>query len=335
MKKKLMAVFLILVMALMMVSCSGVNRSADSSALDGMITQSADALRNALKPEGELPAGSPMGDWAEMVWALAGESDPHYLECLEMYIVKQYEKNGNLSDVKATEYHRIALTILALGGDPTKVDSDGMQINLIADGTWNFSGGSPGFQGANGLIYALLVLDSKAYETGHIDLRKQYVEELLTYQKDSGAFCLDNSMDGDPDMTAMAIQALAPYLSDMQVNEAVERSMNWMQEQLAEAEDYTDLKEDSAETCAQVILALCALGLDPDKEADFVKNEQNVLDHLNSYRMENGMYQHVYSDDEENIMATYQSLLALEAVQKLRNEQKWIFDFTDQETKMK
>ena len=142
-------------------------------------------------------------------------------------------------------------------------------------------------------------------------------------------------MDGDPDMTAMAIQALAPYRSDMQVNEAVERSMNWIQEQLAEAEDYTDLKEDSAETCAQVILALCALGLDPDKEADFVKNEQNVLDHLNSYRMENGMYQHVYSDDKENIMATYQSLLALEAVQKLRNEQKWIFDFTDQETKMK
>ena len=39
------------------------------------------------------------------------------------------------------------------------------------------------------------------------------------------------------------------------------------------------------------------------------------------------MYCHGKEDGKENLMATYQALLALEAVEALRTEGRWIFDF--------
>lgn len=328
--KKLTALLVILTVVLT-AACLPQKDGGSITSLDDMITQSAGALQDALKQEEELQDGSPTRDWSAMVCAFAGQKDDGYLKRLETYIADQYRTKGSLSNVKATEYYRASLTILALGGNPEDIEQDGIQMNLIADGTWNFPGGSPGLQGANGLIYALLVLDSKNYDTGQTDLREQYMEELLTYQKNSGAFCIDNSLDGSVDITAMALQAMAPYRGDPEVNASAERALNWLESQMTEEGTFADSEVESAESCAQVVLALCALGQDPDEAPQFVKNEQSVLDGLNSYRMENGMYMHEHGADKENIMATYQSLLALEAVQKQRNEQLWIFDFTDQE----
>lgn len=316
------AVFILLaVMVLLQIGCG------QPKTLPDMIRQSAEALDNAQKEE-NTQTGSSLGDWTAMVCALSGDKKQpeKYLTELERYIAQQYSENGNLSQVKATEYHRAALTILALGGDPADMEEDGEQVNLIADGTWNFPGGSPGLQGANGLIYALLTLDSKKYETPEKGIREQYIEELLTYQKDSGAFCLDNSLDGDIDITAMALQALAPYMEKKNVKQAVDSALSWLEEELKDGS--ISGEDGSAESSAQMILALCALGKDPAEEERFVIKEQTLLDGLNTYRLKNGMYTHDNRERKENMMATYQSMLALEAVQKLRSEQRWIWDFT-------
>lgn len=329
---RIIAGILIFTVMISAAACSKGNTASENQSLDGMIGQSAKALQKNLTGEETVSAGSPTGDWTAMAYAFAGQKKTcsDYLPELENYIVKQYRKKGNLSDVKATEYHRAALAILALGGDPADVNKKGEHVNLVADGTWNFPGGSPGLQGSNGLIYALLMLDSKAYDTPQLDLRSQYVEELLTYQKDSGAFCIDNSLDGDVDITAMALQALAKYRDDEQVNTAVQKALDWLEGQMTEKAVFQNSDSESAESSAQVILALCALGEDPDKDEQFQKNGRTLLDGLNDYRMKDGMYMHESSDQKENIMATYQSLLALEAVQELREEQKWIFDFTEE-----
>lgn len=268
-----------------------------------------------------------------MVLAFSGQKDAYadYLERLNQYVAKEYEQNGCLSEVKATEYHRISLTMLALGGDPTSIEaSDGTVIDLVADGTWNFAGDSPGLQGANGLAYALLTLDAKKYEPSKDagEIRQKLVEELLDYQLESGAFCLDRSLGGDVDITAMALQALAPYQETPKVQEAVERALSWLSGQLTEDAGFLCYGEGSAESSAQVILALCALGIDPEQDIDFQKNGKTMLDGLKQYRRKDGTYQHTAEDEEENIMATYQSLLALEAVQRLENGKGWIFDFT-------
>lgn len=326
--KRLTAILLTLSLIVGAAAC-GQNRGASAQSLDQMITQTADALQDALQQEEGITTGSPTADWTALVCAFAGKKDETYLTDLEQTIESQYTKKGYLSDVKATEYHRSALTILALGGDPTNITGNGAQINLIADGTWNFPGGSPGLQGANGLIYALLMLDSKNYETPQPDLREQYIEELLIYQKDSGAFCIDNSLGGDVDITAMALQALAPYQEDASVKNAVAQGLDWLSAQMTETAGFDNSGMVSAESSAQVVLALCALGADPAEDEKFTKDGQNVLDGLNQYRRKDGMYVHESSDEKTNIMATYQSLLALEAVQKQRTKQQWIFDFSD------
>lgn len=330
--KRIVAGILIFTVMISVAACSKGNNTPKNQSLDAMIEQSAKALQKNLTGDEAASAGSPTGDWTAIAYAFAGQNKAcsNYLQELENYITKQYRKKGNLSDVKATEYHRAALTILALGGDPADIEKKGEHVNLIADGTWNFPGGSPGLQGANGLIYALLMLDSRDYETAQPDLRSQYVEELLTYQKDSGAFCIDNSLDGDVDITAMAPQALAKYRGEGQVNTAVQKALSWLEDQMTEDAVFKNSDSESAESSAQVILALCALGEDPDKDEQFQKNGRTVLDGLNDYRMKDGMYMHESSEKKENIMATYQSLLALEAVQELREEQKWIFDFTEE-----
>src|SRR5699024_2465640 len=103
----------------------------------------------------------------------------------------------------------------ASGGDPTDIgqDANGKSINLIADGTFNRGNtASLGKQGLNGWIWGLIALDSMRYEVpedAH-DTRRSIIEEIIKVQLPDGGFSL-NQQEADPDMTAMAIQALAPY----------------------------------------------------------------------------------------------------------------------------
>ena len=86
----------------------------------------------------------------------------------------------------------------------------------------------------------------------------------------------------DPDMTAMAIQALANYKDD---NEAVAQAIEKAVECLSNLQDENDggfLGSDgkSSESCAQVIVALTKLGIDPSADARFVKNGHSVFDSI-------------------------------------------------------
>ena len=124
--------------------------------------------KQVLSDEEALPAGNSISDWVAMTLALSGSEEAYsaYLDRLEEYVSDCYEEQGCIDDVKATETQRIALTVLALGGDPQNfgTDENGEPVNLIADGTWNFPGGSIGQQGTNGYIYGLLALDANNYE---------------------------------------------------------------------------------------------------------------------------------------------------------------------------
>lgn len=285
-----------------------------------------------LDQEELLPAGKTPGDWIAMTLAFSGRDDDYenYLERLEVYVADQYEAEGYLHQIKATEYHRISLTMLVLGGNPAKISGEKEIIDLIADGTYRFPGGSPGIQGANGLIYGLLTLDSIEAEVPQEAEynRSKLVEELLSYQKPEGGFCLDPSLTSEVDITAMALQALAPYQEEEKIGVAIEKALLWLSEQMQENGTFVSYGSENAESCAQVLMALCALGMDPEKSELFQK-EKNVLEGLQSFRLKDGMYCHVKEKEESDTMATYQSLLALEALQCFRTEGRWIFDFTN------
>ena len=66
-------------------------------------------------------AGTSAADWyAFSVGRCGFEEDRFsYLSVLKQEVQKRYASSQRLDARKATEWHRIALTVLALGGDPT------------------------------------------------------------------------------------------------------------------------------------------------------------------------------------------------------------------------
>lgn len=292
------------------------------------------AYEDILTSELVVP-GESVSDWIAIATGCSGNSVKRnaYLKGLEDYVTAEYEKNGCLHNIKATEYHRISLAVLALGGDPTSfgMDSSGNPINLIAEGTYNWSNSdSLGMQGLNGWIFALITLDAKYYDVPKdaIYTREDMIAEILAAQTEEGGFGLSGSSP-DVDITAMTLQALAPYYqNDPNVQGSVDRALGWLSAQQNDSGDFTSWGSGSAEGTAQTIIALCSLGIDPRTDERFIKNSCSAMDGLLQYQTQSGMFKHTL-DGDEDVMATEQAALALIAVQRLEQNGNRIYDFTE------
>ena len=279
--------------------------------------------------------GESVSDWIAIATGCSGNPVKRnaYLKGLEAYVTAEYEKNGCLHNIKATEYHRISLAVLALGGDPTcfGVDSSGNPINLIAEGTYNWSNSdSLGMQGLNGWIFALITLDAKCYDVppDAVYTREDIVAAILDAQTEEGGFGLSGGAS-DVDITAMTLQALAPYYhNDVNVQSSVDRALGWLSAQQSDSGDFTSWGEGTAEGTAQTVIALCSLGIDPRTDARFIKNGHSAMDGLLQYQTQSGMFKHTL-DGDEDVMATEQAALALIAVQRLDQDGNRIYDFTE------
>lgn len=268
-------------------------------------------------------AGTSAADWYAMaVGRLQMESGEAYLARLKTRVEEAYRTPDKLDARRATEWHRIALTVLALGGDPTAfgTDESGVPINLIADGVY-YRGrtASLGTQGVNGYIWALIALDAGEYAVpaDATDTRESLVAALCEAQLQNGGFALDGKI-ATPDLTAMAVTALAPYdATDTRVHACVERALAYLSAVQNAAGDYSSYGQPNAESTAQVVVALCTLGIDPAEDARFVKEGHGPVEALLAYRTADGGFAHIASG-AANSMAGEQSLIALCALCRLR-----------------
>lgn len=304
-----------------------------------MIKETGKGLSRLLETEGsllsqgdEFPAGTSACDWTAISLALSGSKEDYgsYLEALKDYVEDSYFSNGGLDSVKATTYHRIALTVMALGGNPEAFGSapDGSDINLIADGTYEFQGGSLGLQGLNGWIYALLTLDASQAEVPEDSAftRDDMIAAIVNAQEPDGGFGLAPG-GSDIDITAMALQALAPYKEEH--SHIIESALDYLSGQMSEECLYSSFQAENVESSAQVLLALCALGIDPYEDSRFVRGDKNLITGIEGFRQEDGTYSHLLGDEEGDFLATSQTLLALIALDRQQTDGSWVFDFTN------
>ena len=166
--KKIIA--LLMSMLMLLSACSGKPASTGDMLLDTANTAASaqkklfDVAGNLLSDSENFPAGTSVCDWTAMAFAMLDIDEDYdaYLSALQTYVTEHYETDGYLHRSKATEWHRIALTVMALGGNPESfgTDANGNSVNLIADGTYNFGGEDIGAQGNNAYIYALITLDA-------------------------------------------------------------------------------------------------------------------------------------------------------------------------------
>lgn len=292
-------------------------------------------------------AGSTAADWLPIGLSRYGAEDDYdsYLAALRTYVERKYREPDKLDRTKATEWHRIALAVLACGGDPTHFgrDENGTDINLIADGVYDRGKTADlGRQGLNGWLWGLITLDSMKYTipAGASYTRTELVKTILSYQLSDDGFNLRvaQGSTADPDITAMAIQSMGPYYrtSTLNVKDPVDRALERLSQLQLDTADFRSWGTRNSESTSQVIISLCSVGIDPQNDPRFVKNGLNLLDALFYYQQEDGGFAHSYELDEGNpsaapgesdSMATDQALLALVSVWRQAQGMSSLYDF--------
>ena len=278
-----------------------------------------------------LPAGSSVSDWTALAMARAEVADDYagYLTRLQAYVERQYAENGCLHEVKATEYHRIALTAAALGGDPTAFGTkpDGTAIDLVAEGTYNWQGDDLGGQGLNGWIFALLAVDAVNADipAGARYSRQDMLDAIVSAQLPEGGFSLGGG-EMDVDITAMALQALAPYQAELP--EVIDAALNALSSAQLPTGGFESWGAQSSESCAQVLLALCELNIDPETDARFQNASGNVVTALLSFCTADGGIAH-QQGGQADAMAGEQAMQALMALHLRQQGLGRFFDLTN------
>ena len=301
--------------------------------LQSILKNTAAAVQKQQADSNDLPAGNSVSDWNMLALARAGlaENAKEYLKELRSYVEAAYRESGGLDRIKATEWHRTALTVLALGDDPTAFGKkpDGTDIDLIADGTYNWCCETElGTQGLNAWIFALITLDAGGYEIP-ADARYQrgdILRQILDCQLEDGGFNLTKGGSADADLTAMALQALAPYKESCGTQ--IEKALNCLSALQQTDGGFSSWGCKNSESIAQAIIALTALGIDPERDARFIKNGTSIVSALLAYRTADGMFSHDETM-ENDLMATEQAMLALEAQARLRDGRNSLYDMRD------
>lgn len=236
-----------------------------------------------------------------------------YLSNLETYVTEKYRTIGGLDINRSTEWHRIILTVHALGGMPDAFGKDinGNSINLLNDGIFYRENLTK--QGVPGALWALITINETGYTVPDDSLNtlEYLIDYVLDYELTDGGFS-SNKQQVDVDITATALRALYPYQSiDERVRNSVSKAIKTLSDIQNADGSYSSFGIPTAETTAQVLISLLEADIDIFNDARFIKNNHTVLDGLLLFRFENGGYKHLLTDEKANTMATQQVYDAL------------------------
>ena len=262
------------------------------------------------------------GEWMVIGLARSGRTVPAgYYDNVVEYVKAKADANERLHPAKVTDNARVILALTAIGKDVTNVGGH----NLLK-GLDNMAYVQT--QGINGPIFTLIALDSHNYPTMGDVTREKLIETILGAALEDGGWAMSGTK-ADPDMTAMAIQALAPYYKTNEtVKVAVDKALDVLSGLQQGDGGFGSWGTINSESCAQVIVALTALGIDPTTDSRFIKNGNTVLDALAGFYVTGGGFRHTAGGDLDG-MATEQGYYALAAYYRFANAQTRLYDMTD------
>ena len=247
-------------------------------------------------------------EWYAITLSKSGKYDlSGYADALEKYIAEN-------KITSSTSRMKCALALLAAGRKGNLTDE-------IAEN-------SVGEQGIMSLIYGLHMLNNGCSCSRYtIDT---LTSELLSQQFDDGGWAI-MGQNGDIDVTAMTVQALAPqYQSSENVKNAVDRALEFMSQKQQDDGGYISFGTANPESAAQVLIALSSLGTDVT-DPRFVKNGSNIIDGIVKYKLSDGSFTHSEGGDS-NDTATVQAYLSLTAYMLMKETGTRMYEFPVSET---
>ena len=269
--------------------------------------------------------GSIGGEWMIIGLARSGKltkemSDGYYNNVVEYVKTKN---SNTLHRRKSTDNSRVILALSAIGVDARNVAG----YDLVAP---LFDYDYVKFQGINGIIWALIAIDSKNYSLPIDNIgtnsttRERLIDGIIAAQLADGGWTNSGEIS-DPDMTSMAIQALAPYYwYDGSVKSSVDSALYRLSE-LITANTGGKLSPDN---CSQILVALTSLGIDPMNDKRFINSAgETLLDTMMTYSITGGfMHQ---SGGEYDQMSTEQAYYAMTAYNRFCVGKSTLYDMTD------
>ena len=270
-------------------------------------------------------------EWNVMALARSGKmTDSVKQKYIASVVNTLQEKDGILSENKYTEYSRVIIALSSLGVDACDVGG----YNLVEKLT-DYE--KVAKQGLNGVVYALIALDTKGYNSEIegdeevSDVREYYVNAILDKQlEDDGWAFYGDAMDVD--MTSMVLQTLYPYaVQKEQVNEAAEKAFAALSEKQNADGAFESYNVAASESTAQVICALSTWNKSC-YDSMFVKNEKSVLDALMAFQCEDGSFAHTINEDgslTSNAYASSQGAYAFVAYERWTKGENALYDMTD------
>lgn len=292
-------------------------------------------LSALLRTVPEPTVGSVGGEWAVLALARAGYTVPdtyfagYYTNAVQ-YIRQHINQKGQLDASRATDNARLILALTATGKDVTHIAGHNL-LTALSDLDYLKS------QGINGPVWALLALDSHKYAIpvlhgdGTQATRENILASILDMQLKDGGWTFFGE-EPDPDMTGMALQALAPYYkTNAAVQTAVDKALARLSAMQLANGGFSSWGSANSESTAQVITALTALGIDPTTDARFVKANGNPVSALLTFGLADGGFKHTLDESGLNAMATEQDVYALVAYDRFLNRKTSLYDMSDVE----
>ncbi len=274
-------------------------------------------------------------EWALLGIARSGEeiSQDYYQTYLTNLSVTLEKNRGDLQSV--TNDDKVILALTAIGLDPTNFAG----YNLIVLGFESFDAIEA--LTPSGPAYALLALNSNDYQLPpQADYDESDLVGLLLQSEIKPSADNGNQQGGwawtgdkpDPDLTAMVLQALAPYDTDAHpaVVDAVARGLSVLSGmQLADG-GFSSYGVENACSVAQVVTALCELGIDPTSQVyGFNQGGANMVENLLSFALPSGGFIYQQGERAASAFSSEQSLYALVDYQRLKEGKSSLYRMDD------
>ncbi len=269
--------------------------------------------------------GSVGGDWAVFALSRGNYQNNDFYNTYYKNVKETIEqKNSAYIADASTDNSRTIIALSSAGYDVTNIGGYNLYAPL-EDFDYTVE------RGVNAASYALIAFDCTDYEIideNATNSREKLIEYILSKSVPSGGWANGGNI-ADMDMSAMTIQALAPYYeSNEEVKTAVDSALNMLSHRQSNDGSYASGRVSNLESCAQVLCALSVMGIDVNDER-FVKNGNSVLDALMSfYDDTTGAFKHI-KEGTVNKMSTEQALYAMIAYDRATKSQNSLYDLSD------
>lgn len=232
-----------------------------------------------------------------------------------------------LTSTKDTDISKALIALTAIGGDITQMYPANSDTPVNGIDKLNDVEQSTSLWRAP---YTLIAYNQGNYnsEAGEEAL----VDEILKAQNSDGSW---EEWGTTVDTTANAIAALAFYDDRQDVQDAIDKGIEYLSTQQKDSGAFDGGYGVNSNSTAMVIIGLAAAGIDPATDARFIKNGNSVLDGLLEYKMADNSGFGFTDNKTFSGLATEQSFRALIAAAQVMKTGKAynVYDFSDNEVK--